>query len=108
METRANYVLVGSFVLALIAAEFAFVLWLARVDFEHEPKIYLTYFRGSVSGLQLGSEVQYRGVPVGRLTGAALIVEGLLLKPGTALLAGAVLFIVGVIIQSDIRHQETH
>ena len=42
------------------------------------------------------------------LAGAALIVEGLLLKPGTALLAGAVLFIVGVIIQSAIRHQETH
>jgi len=68
METRANYVLVGSFVLAFIAAAFAFVLWLARVDLEHAPKVYLVYFGGSVAGLQLGSEVQYRGVPVGRIT----------------------------------------
>lgn len=68
METRANYVLVGSFVLALIAAAFGFVMWLARVDLEHEPENYLVYFYGSVSGLQIGSEVQYRGVPVGRIT----------------------------------------
>jgi phospholipid/cholesterol/gamma-HCH transport system substrate-binding protein len=68
METRANYVLVGAFVLALIAAAFGFVIWLARVDLEHEPQTYLVYFTGSVSGLQIGSEVQYRGVPVGRIT----------------------------------------
>lgn len=68
METRANYVLVGSFVLALIAAAFGFVIWLARIDLQHEPQTYLVYFSGSVSGLQIGSEVQYRGVPVGRLT----------------------------------------
>ncbi len=42
------------------------------------------------------------------LAGASLIVEGLHLAPGTALLAGAVLFVVGVIIQAAIRHQETH
>jgi len=68
METRANYVLVGCFVLALIAAAFGFVIWLARIDLQHEPQTYLVYFSGSVSGLQIGSEVQYRGVPVGRLT----------------------------------------
>jgi phospholipid/cholesterol/gamma-HCH transport system substrate-binding protein len=68
METRANYVLVGSVVLALIAAGFGFVIWLARIDLENKPQTYLVYFYGSVSGLQIGSEVQYRGVPVGRLT----------------------------------------
>jgi len=68
METRANYVLVGAVVLALIAAAFGFVIWLARVDLENKPQTYLVYFYGSVAGLQVGSEVQYRGVPVGRIT----------------------------------------
>jgi phospholipid/cholesterol/gamma-HCH transport system substrate-binding protein len=68
METRANYVLVGSVVLALIAAAFGFVIWLARVDLEHKPQTYFVYFYGSVAGLQIGSDVQYRGVPVGRIT----------------------------------------
>jgi len=68
METRANYVLVGSVVLALIAAGFGFVIWLARVDLQNQPQTYFVYFYGSVAGLQIGSEVQYRGVPVGRIT----------------------------------------
>ena len=33
METRASYVMVGAFVLALVAATFAFVVFLARVEF---------------------------------------------------------------------------
>jgi len=77
METRANYVLVGSFVLALIAAAFGFVIWLARVDLEHQPQTYLVYFYGSVSGLQIGSEVQYRGVPVGRITDIGIDAENI-------------------------------
>jgi len=77
METRANYVLVGSFVLALIAAAFGFVIWLARVDLEHQPQTYLVYFYGSVSGLQIGSEVQYRGVPVGRITDIRIDAENI-------------------------------
>jgi phospholipid/cholesterol/gamma-HCH transport system substrate-binding protein len=77
METRANYVMVGSFVLALIAAAFGFVIWLARVDLEHQPQTYLVYFYGSVSGLQIGSEVQYRGVPVGRITDIGIDAENI-------------------------------
>ncbi len=65
METRASYILVGSFVLGLIAAAFAFVVWLASVQFEDVPKRYLIYFDGSVTGLAVASPVRYRGVPVG-------------------------------------------
>jgi phospholipid/cholesterol/gamma-HCH transport system substrate-binding protein len=65
METRASYVVVGTFVLALIAAAFGVVLFLTRTSFEDTPKIYLSYFTGSVTGLQVGSPVRYRGVPVG-------------------------------------------
>ena len=65
METRASYVVVGSFVLALIAAAFGVVIFLTRTSFEDTPKTYMSYFTGSVTGLQIGSPVRYRGVPVG-------------------------------------------
>ena len=65
METRANYVLVGSIVLVALAALAFFVLWLARTEFNRHADVYYTYFTGSVSGLQAGSPVRYRGVPVG-------------------------------------------
>jgi phospholipid/cholesterol/gamma-HCH transport system substrate-binding protein len=65
METRASYVMVGAFVLALVAATFAFVVFLARVEFEREPNVYLINFTGTVTGLGIASAVRYRGVPVG-------------------------------------------
>jgi phospholipid/cholesterol/gamma-HCH transport system substrate-binding protein len=68
METRARYVLVGAFVLALVGAAFGFVVWLARTDFEERPTPYVVNFRGSVSGLSVGSPVRYRGVGVGSVT----------------------------------------
>lgn len=68
METRASYVVVGTFVLALAAAAFGIVLFLTRASFEDAPKSYLSYFTGSVTGLQAGSPVRYRGVPVGTVT----------------------------------------
>ena len=39
METRANYVAVGAFVLTVLAGVFVAVLWLARVQFETEYKL---------------------------------------------------------------------
>ncbi|MGB0629240.1 MAG: MlaD family protein [Alphaproteobacteria bacterium] len=68
METRASYVVVGTFVLAFIAAAFGFVLFLTRASFEETPRPYMVYFKGSVTGLQVGSPVRYRGVPVGSVT----------------------------------------
>ena len=68
METRASYVVVGTFVLVLIATAFAFVIFLTRANFEEPAKPYMIYFTGSVTGLQIGSPVRYRGVPVGSVT----------------------------------------
>jgi phospholipid/cholesterol/gamma-HCH transport system substrate-binding protein len=65
METRASYVLVGGFVLALIAATFAFVIFLARFNLESGTDTYMVNFTGSVSGLEVGSKVRLRGVPIG-------------------------------------------
>jgi phospholipid/cholesterol/gamma-HCH transport system substrate-binding protein len=68
METRAHYVAVGGFVLIIIFAAFAAVLWLGRVEFRQELKPFYIFFRGSVAGLSRGSAVQYNGIPVGRVT----------------------------------------
>lgn len=65
METRASYVLVGSFVLALVAAAVVAAMWFAKIDLDRTPVRYLVYFSSNVTGLNIGSVVRYRGVPVG-------------------------------------------
>jgi phospholipid/cholesterol/gamma-HCH transport system substrate-binding protein len=67
METRAHYVAVGAFVLAVIFLGFVAVLWLGRTEFAEETKRYYIFFRGSVAGLNKGAQVQYNGIPVGRV-----------------------------------------
>ncbi|MGQ9365222.1 MlaD family protein [Azospirillum sp. ST 5-10] len=68
METRASYILVGAFVLSLIAGLFVFTVWIAKVQLDEQRDPYLIYFTGSVTGLQEGSPVRYRGIPVGTVT----------------------------------------
>lgn len=63
METKGSNVLVGAVVLALIVALFGFILWLSQVSPE-EKKRYDVFFK-EVSGLAVGSQVQFSGVPVG-------------------------------------------
>jgi phospholipid/cholesterol/gamma-HCH transport system substrate-binding protein len=65
METRANYVIVGLFVVILTVALFAFALWLETTQFEVEVAYYDIYFVGPVTGLKKGSIVSYRGITVG-------------------------------------------
>jgi len=67
METRAHYVAVGAFVLAIIVLGFVAVVSLGRVEFAQELKRYYVFFKGSVTGLSKGSFVQYNGITVGRV-----------------------------------------
>src|SRR5271168_5038050 len=66
METRAHYVAVGAFVLAVIFLAFVAVLWLGHSEFSHTKRYYI-FFRGSVAGLNKGSKVQYNGIPIGQV-----------------------------------------
>ena len=68
METRAGYIAVGGFVIVLAAAALGFILWLTGSAAGDRPVPYLVYFEGSVTGLQEGGTVRYRGVPVGTVT----------------------------------------
>ena len=67
METRAHYVAVGTFVLAMILLAFLAVLWLGRVQLSQDLARYYVFFKGSVNGLSKGAAVQYNGIPVGRV-----------------------------------------
>ncbi|MBV8890030.1 MAG: MCE family protein [Alphaproteobacteria bacterium] len=67
METRAHYVAVGGFVLALVSLAFIAVLWLARFEFTTQYSYYDIYFTGPVNGLSEGSAVTYNGIRVGRV-----------------------------------------
>ena len=67
METRAHYVAVGAFVLAVIVLGFVAALSLGRIEFAQELSRYYIFFKGSVTGLSKGSLVQYNGITVGRV-----------------------------------------
>ena len=67
METRANYLMVGSFVLLFSVGLIAFVIWLAKFQSEHGLVRYDIFFQGAVTGLKEGSAVRYSGVKVGEV-----------------------------------------
>ena len=67
MEVRASYAIVGAAVLALLAGLAAFSLWLVEAGVDRDVARYEIAFAGSVSGLQDGGQVLYRGIPVGRV-----------------------------------------
>jgi phospholipid/cholesterol/gamma-HCH transport system substrate-binding protein len=66
METRANHVWVGAVTLALLAALFAFVVWIARLN-NSDQNQYDIFFKQSVDGLAKGSQVAFAGVPAGQI-----------------------------------------
>ncbi len=67
METRANYLMVGGFVLTLAVGLLVFVMWLAKFQFDTQFSRYDIHYEGSVTGLKIGSPVRYRGVRVGEV-----------------------------------------
>lgn len=77
METRAGYMIVGTFVLLTIAGILAFFLWLAKTDFDYKTNLYTIYFPGSVTGLTIGGPVNFLGVPVGTVKRIDLDVRNL-------------------------------
>lgn len=74
METRAHYILIGLFTLGCGAAILMFVLWMAKAGTERDFERYDVVFTETVSGLNVGSAVQYNGIRVGE-------VESLTLNP---------------------------
>jgi phospholipid/cholesterol/gamma-HCH transport system substrate-binding protein len=72
MERRANYVLIGLFTFATIAAVFAFVFWIHFTADKKQGVAYRVIFDGSVYGLRVGSPVLFNGIRVGEVTSLRL------------------------------------
>lgn len=67
METRANYLLIGVFTLAVIFGAFGFVWWFQRAGDAAGRASYEIVYDGSVSGLRKGSTVNFNGIRVGEV-----------------------------------------
>jgi phospholipid/cholesterol/gamma-HCH transport system substrate-binding protein len=72
METKANYVLIGAFTIIIIGALLLFGLWAAKYSSERTWQQYEVVFREAVTGLTVGSPVQYNGISVGSITKLSL------------------------------------
>lgn len=67
METRAHHVLIGIFVIAVATVGTLFALWLAKSDIGREARLYDIVFYEAVTGLSVGSSVNYSGIRVGEV-----------------------------------------
>lgn len=68
MEPEARYTTIGAVLLALLAAAFAMFVWLSSSGRASDYRFYTVYFeRQSLEGLQIGGDVNMRGVKVGRV-----------------------------------------
>lgn len=65
MSKRANTTAIGAFVIGAIALILGAVMLFGTGQFFNARIVVVTVFEGSVTGLQVGSPVEFRGVPVG-------------------------------------------
>ena len=64
MEPKANYTLIGAFILAAAVAVFGFILWMGQSEFRASFDEYDVVFTGPVT-LDEGASVRYIGIKVG-------------------------------------------
>lgn len=74
MESRINYIIVGSFVILFTLGLILFVFWLGKYSDEGDYRYYKVHMKESVSGLSNDASVKYRGVDVGT-------VESIMINP---------------------------
>jgi phospholipid/cholesterol/gamma-HCH transport system substrate-binding protein len=72
METRANFVLIGAFTLAVIAAAFGFVLWFQSLHTTKARSPMRIIFEGPAAGLRNGGSVNFNGIRVGEVISVKL------------------------------------
>lgn len=66
METKANHLLIGGFVLGILTLGFLFVYWMQNLG-GGRSTTYAIIFQGSVAGLTTASSVLFNGVKVGQV-----------------------------------------
>ncbi len=82
---KVSHFKVGLFVLISIGFGFGILIWIGAAHFLRQTQPYVSFFNESVEGLSPGTEVSYRGVQVGRVTGIGLAPDGRLIRVTLAL-----------------------
>ncbi|MDT8453225.1 MAG: MlaD family protein [Gammaproteobacteria bacterium] len=77
MESKANNLLVGSFVIIFVIGLVGFIFWLEDFRSMDDDVLYKVYFEESVAGLSRSASVKYRGVHIG-------IVESIRINPSNS------------------------
>lgn len=75
METRANYLVIGVFVLGLLGSILGFVYWMKSDSSGASGKDYYVVFDGSVQGLTQSSAVLFNGIRFGVVRSIELVPE---------------------------------
>jgi len=68
MSIKANPTVIGVFVLGAILIAIGAVFFFGSADLFAKKQTYVSYFAQSVSGLQTGSNVKFKGVNIGKVT----------------------------------------
>lgn len=71
METKANFALIGAFIIAIVVGFAGFTLWLGQSQFQRDFDIYEVVFEGPVT-LETGASVRFNGINVGEVTRVAI------------------------------------
>lgn len=75
METKANHLIIGGFVLAVIGLAFGFIYWMKNSADGGGGKQYHVIFDGSVQGLAEASSVLFNGIRVGAVDTLEIVPE---------------------------------
>ncbi|MXP65670.1 MCE family protein [Roseomonas sp. M0104] len=70
---RGLYVRIGALILVGLGLGLGFLLFLTGGGFGRQSMIFETYLRESVTGLEVGAPVRYRGVQVGQVSKVGLV-----------------------------------
>lgn len=75
METRANYLLIGVFVLGVLGLLLGFIYWMGKDASGSQGKNYYVLFDGSVQGLTEASPVLFNGIRSGAVRSIEIVPE---------------------------------
>lgn len=67
METKPKNLMVGIFILSLMALGTLFVVWFSKLELGESHNLYYIYFDGAVTGLRENEDVLYQGIAVGKV-----------------------------------------
>ena len=87
MSRKANPTLVGSFVLGGVVIAVVAVVVLGSGRLFRDTGTFISFFDASVVGLQAGSPVRFRGIPIGQVTEILIDVQGTDRERGDARIA---------------------